>query len=367
MYRQLSASTRVARPTGSQRRGFTLVELLVVITIIAMLVGLLIPAVQAARNAARKAQCMNNQRNLGLAIFNYATTKEKFPPAFTLQPDPAGVLATSQAVGWVPPILPHIEQNDLYQAFQNNTLRITPTAQIETLMCPVDDQSGSPAPLSYVVNAGARDSTQPLQPMDFPENGVFFDEFTPKDPGLPPANRPKSTPPIDLAYLSNHDGTKSTIMLSENLDARDWAIVGTASPLAPFPKPTFGNSWWNAITWEQPTTSGYAINWGMEGAAPIGRLNRPVTSPMPQDYERGRPYSNHSGGFMVTFCDAHTQFVSEEIQYRVYCLLMSPDSNNAKYTRPNAENGKPVEFPVTWWHNGVPFGTLTPTTDADIP
>ena len=89
MYRRFSAPpSRVSRPSRGPRGGFTLVELLVVITIIAMLVGLLVPAVMAARNAARKTQCMNNQQNLGKGILNYVTSKEKFPPLFSLQPDP---------------------------------------------------------------------------------------------------------------------------------------------------------------------------------------------------------------------------------------------------------------------------------------
>ena len=362
MYQQLSASTRPMRPTGCLRRGFTLVELLVVITIIAMLVGLLIPAVQAARNAARKSQCMNNQRNLGLAVINYATTKEKFPPAFSVQPV-VGAPATRTAVGWVPPILPNIEQNELYRAFQNNTWTTIPTAQVEVLTCPMGNQSSSPAPLSYVVNAGAQDqTTSAMFPADFQENGVFFDEFSPKFSPLP--TKPRATPPTDLAYLSNHDGTKNTIMLSENLDARDWIQLRPGPPglTDPLQLDTTGRSWWNTITWQQPGTGAmYGPDWGV-AVAPTGTvLNKPSTSAALTDFALGRPYSNHSGGFMVTFCDGHTQFVSEDIQYRVYCLLMSPDSANVKYTR-NGTLGAPVTFPNGW----KSAGNLIPLTDTDI-
>ena len=62
------------------RRGFTLIELLVVIAIIAVLIALLLPAVQAAREAARRAQCVNNLKQIGLALHNYHSTNDTFPP-----------------------------------------------------------------------------------------------------------------------------------------------------------------------------------------------------------------------------------------------------------------------------------------------
>lgn len=97
------------------RHGFTLVELLVVIAIIGILVALLLPAVQAAREAARRSQCSNNLKQLGLALHNYHDTYKRFPPACfkeIWQDQPSG--AARQSLLWSGSILPYMEQQTLF-------------------------------------------------------------------------------------------------------------------------------------------------------------------------------------------------------------------------------------------------------------
>lgn len=92
------------------RRGFTLVELLVVIAIIGVLVALLLPAIQAAREAARRSQCVNNLHNIGLAIHNYASARKSLPPAEVRE-------AASQVktlFSWVTVLMPYIEENNAF-------------------------------------------------------------------------------------------------------------------------------------------------------------------------------------------------------------------------------------------------------------
>ncbi|MBL8890391.1 MAG: DUF1559 domain-containing protein [Planctomycetaceae bacterium] len=100
---------RMLRKNGSHpfRSAFTLVELLVVIAIIAVLMGLLMPAVQMAREAARRASCINNQRQLGLAIINYHSSKDRYP---------MGANSTN-GLSWRVLILPQLEQTNLYDQF----------------------------------------------------------------------------------------------------------------------------------------------------------------------------------------------------------------------------------------------------------
>ncbi|REK17532.1 MAG: DUF1559 domain-containing protein [Planctomycetota bacterium] len=355
-----------------RHRGFTLVELLVVITIIAMLVGLLIPAVMAARNAARRNECINNQRQIGQAMTSYVTAKQHFPPSFSQQPDPAGKFAAAgvgpQAVGWVPPMLTYLEQAPLYQVFQQNDWDTLEGAEVGILTCPSRDPSDSQAPLSYVVNGGIHDYVDSDYAMDYQENAVFFDAFSPSQ------GFAKKTAPIDMSYLSRHDGNTSTLMLTENLNARDWAVVGVLTPPASYPEPyplqpgppVNGQSWWQTVTWIQPTPQPPTDpSWGTVPGGPPGKiLNQPATGP-PSDRTWGRPSSNHSGGFIVTMCDTSAKFMSDEIEYRVFCLLMAPYNAGAKFRVPDTTTMRPVDliYPNGWLTGS---GRLKPLTDEDV-
>jgi prepilin-type N-terminal cleavage/methylation domain-containing protein/prepilin-type processing-associated H-X9-DG protein len=107
-------------------RGFTLVELLVVIAIIGILVALLLPAVQAAREAARRAQCSNNLRQISLALLNYHDSAKQFPRgAYTA---PIGKPSGEDGLGWATKLLPSIEEEAVYDRIVGNTIPDSTTA-----------------------------------------------------------------------------------------------------------------------------------------------------------------------------------------------------------------------------------------------
>jgi prepilin-type N-terminal cleavage/methylation domain-containing protein len=100
-----------------KRRGFTLIEFLVVIAIIAILIGLLLPAVQKVREAASRMQCANNLKQLGLALHNFHDANGKFPPGQVQGPYPEARVYWKANHGWAPFILPWIEQQSLYDQY----------------------------------------------------------------------------------------------------------------------------------------------------------------------------------------------------------------------------------------------------------
>ncbi|HTN73614.1 MAG TPA: DUF1559 domain-containing protein, partial [Pirellulaceae bacterium] len=135
--------------------GFTLVELLVVIAIIGILVSLLLPAVQSAREAARRMQCQNNIKQLGLALHNYHGAMDCFPPGVnSLAGEDPGTTTNFQR-NWVISILPYIEQQALYDSFNfskaiSATENSLPRAvKLNAMLCPSDQPSAA----AYIGNA----------------------------------------------------------------------------------------------------------------------------------------------------------------------------------------------------------------------
>ncbi len=112
-------------PSCALRIGFTLVELLVVIAIIGVLVALLLPAIQAAREAARRQQCQSNLRQLSIGLANYESAKGTYPPAFEFAdpgPDPAYLSVAAVGLNWAIRVLPYVEQQGLYNQIDKSVV-----------------------------------------------------------------------------------------------------------------------------------------------------------------------------------------------------------------------------------------------------
>src|SRR4051794_6260313 len=143
------------------RRGFTLIELLVVIAIIAVLIALLLPAVQSAREAARRIQCVNNLKQLGLALHNYNDVNNQFPMGSDGRDALTGAYpGTFYRQPFIMALFPYYEQTSLYNSYNfdlnlfenpaNNTTRFT---KLNVYSCPSDQSLVFSKPVNGVVTA----------------------------------------------------------------------------------------------------------------------------------------------------------------------------------------------------------------------
>lgn len=343
------------------RGGFTLIELLVVISIIATLMALILPAVQQAREAARRTQCQNNQKNLALAAINYAEShKGTLPPSGTyLGGGPFGGLL--QGHSWVLNILPYLDQQAIYERWSfsapynlGGNVSIG-QFNIEVLTCPNDDSAvGVDGGLSYVANCGVGDANIDLTAAAPATSAEFGHCFAVEPLGwtdssaIPSAANAELTQELGVfaPRIARHvsvdpsglfvdtatdrgsqnirqvyDGAGNTILFTENVNAgadtvnsgKTWANpslrscgfffgVNTGSPA------TYGSLQTIPFTTGATLSSKRFINQeknGVDGAAPY-------------------PNSRHIGIVNVAFCDGTVRAIDENIDRSVYVRLITP-------------------------------------------
>ena len=287
---------------------FTLVELLVVIAIIGVLMGLLLPAVQSAREAGRRVTCSNNLYQMGLATGRFNDTNGFIPGwknmlIWTAATSPAA--SGTIGVSWPVMILPLMERKDIYMTWVSQTSTVRPltatsfpTAALNFYSCPSSPpDSSSDSILAYAGNCGIGGANK--------NDGVMLDAYF-------QSTNPTSSR-ITMDDVSSGDGTGSTVLFSEKCGA------------------SITQGWWDA----RPPTfafangiSAYGSNWvpgfGIWGSPPPKIINN-VTAGPPGYFSQ--PSSNHPGGAVVTFCDGHTMFLKDALASHVYAQLLT--SNNA--------------------------------------
>lgn len=360
MRRRFSTLELRGHSAASDRSAFTLIELLVVISIISLLMALILPAIQSAREAARRTQCLNHLRQLSLGMHGAASRSASGQlPAYGVWGDDVATSAISTQPAamwsWVVEILPFIDRRDLYDQWDFNLRHsnganavLIRTFNMKVLTCPDDESANERSgALSYVVNAGYAgiDSVIELNrttgwgnqngnyhkfdnvKIDWNSNGTIGDkedneltrrsgvmwrEVIHRSNGNFQAERNQS-----LSLKEIYDGQSQTLLMIENLHAgglespaQMWGDPDARSCtfVLPIKRISQAGSSYFADPPLDPNFPGCVINgarFGNEGRSPW-------------------PSSNHPGGVCAAFCDGSTKFVSEDIDLLVYKRIITP-------------------------------------------
>lgn len=299
-----------------RRPGFTLIELLVVIAVMGVLIALLLPAVQAAREAARRAQCTNNLKQIGVAMHNYETAFACFPPGYMVQRGGGGVhgvpdpLTRDAGPGWAygTSLLGFMEQAPLYQAlnvdlpcwFAANTTGVT--TSLSTFLCPsvsvparqfdVLDQPGNVlarfSRSHYVLNAGNDEPwVYQVEDQGMVADGPFYRNSL-------------------LRVSQITDGLSGTIFMGEHtplLSDKTWVGVVPGAVVCPTPRFAF-------------SLCDYAATLVLSHTGPSAYEGAVIHPPNSRLCHVCQMYAEHPGGSNVLFGDGSVRFVVSSINQR---------------------------------------------------
>ncbi len=324
------------RFAGRKPKGFTLIELLVVIAVISILVALLLPAVQQAREAARRAECKNHLKQIGIALNNYHDSHRTFPPGRLLNP----VAGQGRCFSAYAHLLPYLDRKNVYDEIHwnenpdsyTNDNAVVLSQPIPLLLCPSDMyvimQAGA-AVHNYPLNTG---TTYPVSPRNLggqPVTGIFFENSS-------------------VRFADITDGSSQTVCISETVksDPTGPTLWDGASPVTGFvltngndnatngPELTNYASQCHASGLKIQQTRGSKWFYGAPGHSMYNHI-RPPNDP-DIDCRGGLPHSTrtdqgwirlshniaarsrHAGGVHSLFCDGHVQFIGDSINRQIW-------------------------------------------------
>ncbi|HLJ95170.1 MAG TPA: DUF1559 domain-containing protein [Gemmataceae bacterium] len=338
------------------RFGFTLIELLVVIAIIAVLIGLLVPAIQKVREAANRAKCSNNLKQIGLAFHSYHDTNQAFPTAFkllkdadpTAHPDFAGQYGPSAFVL----ILPYLEQESLYRQIDTNksafsSANMPPgvgpnlaySTAVPVFVCPSTPSGAPTADFSEALGQSITDFNMKIfyaPPLTFGRTDYAPDAgFSADVPGLNIRSaasiiaQPPS-PPVRLTDIT--DGSSNTLMIVEDAGRPSWysskGLVTSSPTIGSYeagpngPTPQGGGGWADPFNYivthgADPNGTGIAAGGGFRG------LPQAPWSCALMCSNDGEIFAFHPGGCNTVFGDGSVRFLKAGLSLNQLAALVS--------------------------------------------